>query len=203
MVEQRSNRKMCAFCREQIPPNMAIEPCINSAIVSVTNHRDYFGPITADYDPKRNQGVLVGETWKDRMERKQWGAHLEHFGDDEDHGDWFIYTGKGNKRTCKKRTSDRKSTLHNEALCISCLHGYPVRVVRSYWEKHSSYAPQTCVRYDGIYKGFIVCRYLLIHCDNDPEPWTSPLWDYDVRSFSFDLINIISFTTHLWTVNVF
>ncbi|KAK4485215.1 hypothetical protein RD792_007842, partial [Penstemon davidsonii] len=227
MVEQRGSRKMCGFCRKQIPPKMEREPHINSAIVMairkaklsestsysrganshfirnqdrpnkafttekakkngnanascgkvfVTNPRDYFGPITTENDPKRNQGVLVGETWEHRMECKQWGAHLEHVGgiagnakhgavsvalsggyeEDEDHGDWFIYTEiggrelkEGNKRTCKKQTSDLKFTLHNEALCVSCLNGYPIRVVR---EKHFSYAPQTGVCYDGIYK---------------------------------------------------
>jgi hypothetical protein len=62
----------------------------------------------------RKTGVRVGETWDDRIECRLWGAHLPHiagitrysrFGvqsvalsggyeDDEDQGDWFLYTGR-------------------------------------------------------------------------------------------------------------
>ena len=74
----------------------------------------HFGPITAENDPARNRGVLVGECWEDRLECRQWGAHLPHvagiagqsnygaqsvalsggYEDDEDHGEWFLYTGR-------------------------------------------------------------------------------------------------------------
>ncbi|KAF5953371.1 hypothetical protein HYC85_006227 [Camellia sinensis] len=37
-----------------------------------------FGPILAENDPDRKQGVLVGETWEDRMGCRRWGAHLPH-----------------------------------------------------------------------------------------------------------------------------
>ncbi|KAL2543634.1 Uncharacterized protein Fot_12867 [Forsythia ovata] len=69
-------------------------------------------------------GVLVGETWEDRMEYRKWSAHFTHVvgiagqseyeaqfvallggyeddedhedhGDDEDHSEWFLYTIKG------------------------------------------------------------------------------------------------------------
>lgn len=158
--------KSCAICRKSIPPKMAREPRINSAIVMairmarasqpdysggpskiyhfihnqdrpdkaftterakktgkanacsgkifVTIPSDYFGPITAANDPDRNLGVMVGETWEDRMECRQWGAHFPHvagiggqsnhgaqsvalsggYEDDEDHGEWFLYTGR-------------------------------------------------------------------------------------------------------------
>ncbi|KAF5959552.1 hypothetical protein HYC85_000761 [Camellia sinensis] len=69
---------------------------------------DLFGPILVENDPDRNQGVL------DRMECRQWGAHLPHvagipgqadygaqsvalsggYEDDEDHSEWFPYTGR-------------------------------------------------------------------------------------------------------------
>ncbi|KAK4488729.1 hypothetical protein RD792_004509 [Penstemon davidsonii] len=255
-------KKACAFCRKSIPPKMAREPRINSAIVMairmaklsqsdftggapkvnhfihnqdrpdkaftterakktgnanacsgkifVTVPLDHFGPITPENDPERKLGVLVGETWKDRMECRQWGAHFPHvagicgqsehgaqsvalsggYEDDEDHGEWFLYTGSGgrdlsgNKRTNKKQSSDQTFFKFNEALRVSCRHGYPVRVVRSHKEKRSSYAPQEGVRYDGVYRiekcwrkkgiqGFKVCRYLFVRCDNEPAPWTS------------------------------
>ncbi|URE16614.1 SRA [Musa troglodytarum] len=156
------------------------------------------------------KGVLVGEIWEDRLECRQWGAHLPHvagiagqsnqgaqsvalsggYKDDEDHGDWFLYTGSGgrdlsgNKRTNKHQSFDQTFEKLNKALQVSCLKGYPVRVVRSHKEKRSSYAPETGVRYDGIYRiekcwrkvgiqGFKVCRYLFVRCDNEPAPWTS------------------------------
>ena len=42
----------------------------------------------------------------------------------------------------------------NKALKLSCTKGLPVRVVRSFKEKRSAYAPteDTPVRYDGIYR---------------------------------------------------
>ncbi|XP_058092902.1 E3 ubiquitin-protein ligase ORTHRUS 2-like [Magnolia sinica] len=181
-----------------------------SGKIFVTVPPDHFGPILAENDPARNQGVLVGESWEDRMECRQWGVHLPHvagiagqsehgaqsvalsggYQDDEDHGEWFLYTGSGgrdlsgNKRTNKEQSFDQQFDKMNEALRVSCKKGYPVRVVRSHKEKRSSYAPETGVRYDGIYRiekcwrkvgiqGFKVCRYLFVRCDNEPAPWTS------------------------------
>ncbi|PIA36937.1 hypothetical protein AQUCO_03200117v1 [Aquilegia coerulea] len=181
-----------------------------SGKIFVTVPPDHFGPILAENDPERKQGVLVGECWEDRMECRQWGAHLPHvagiagqseygaqsvalsggYEDDEDHGEWFLYTGSGgrdlsgNKRTNKSQSFDQKFEKLNEALRLSCRKGYPVRVVRSHKEKRSSYAPEKGVRYDGVYRiekcwhkvgvqGFMVCRYLFVRCDNEPAPWTS------------------------------
>lgn len=182
----------------------------SSGKIFVTVPPDHFGPITAENDPVRAQGVLVGETWEDRMECRQWGAHLPHvagiagqsehgaqsvalsggYEDDEDHGEWFLYTGSGgrdlsgNKRTNDKQSFDQQFDKSNLALKVSCRRGYPVRVVRSHKEKRSSYAPENGVRYDGIYRiekcwrkngiqGFKVCRYLFVRCDNEPAPWAS------------------------------
>nr|XP_023902083.1 E3 ubiquitin-protein ligase ORTHRUS 2-like [Quercus suber]POF20430.1 e3 ubiquitin-protein ligase orthrus 2 [Quercus suber] len=181
-----------------------------SGKIFVTVAPDHFGPIPAENDPERNQGVLVGECWEDRLECRQWGAHLPHVAgiagqsnhgaqsvalsggylDDEDHGEWFLYTGSGgrdlsgNKRTNKDQSFDQTFEKMNKSLQVSCLKGYPVRVVRSHKEKRSSYAPEKGVRYDGVYRiekcwrkvgiqGFKVCRYLFVRCDNEPAPWTS------------------------------
>ena len=85
-----------------------------SGQIFVTIPPDHFGPITKDYDPKYGEGVYVGRTWDDRMECRQWGAHFPHvagiagqsgygaqsvalsggYQDDEDHGEWFLYTGR-------------------------------------------------------------------------------------------------------------
>ncbi|XP_024993871.1 E3 ubiquitin-protein ligase ORTHRUS 2-like isoform X2 [Cynara cardunculus var. scolymus] len=202
------NRPDKAYTTERAKKPGKANAC--SGKIFVTVPPDHFGPILAENDPDRGMGVLVGETWEDRMECRQWGAHLPHvagicgqsdygaqsvalsggYEDDEDHGEWFLYTGSGgrdlsgNKRTNKTQSFDQKFDKSNEALRVSCKKGYPVRVVRSHKEKRSAYAPEKGVRYDGIYRiekcwrkpgiqGYKVCRYLFVRCDNDPAPWTS------------------------------
>ncbi|XP_022764135.1 E3 ubiquitin-protein ligase ORTHRUS 2-like [Durio zibethinus] len=204
------NRPDKAYTTERAKKPGKANAC--SGKIFVTVPPDHFGPILAENDPQRKQGVLVGETWQDRMECRQWGAHLPHVAgiagqskygaqsvalsggyiDDEDHGEWFLYTGSGgrdlsgNKRTNKAQSFDQKFEKLNEALRLSCRKGYPVRVVRSHKEKRSSYAPEAGVRYDGVYRiekcwrkngiqGYKVCRYLFVRCDNDPAPWTSDI----------------------------
>ncbi|XP_006300831.2 putative E3 ubiquitin-protein ligase ORTHRUS 4 [Capsella rubella] len=182
-----------------------------SGKIYVTTPGDYFGPITSDYDPTRKRGVVVGDSWDDRQDCRQWGAHLPHIAgiagqalvgsqsvalsggylDDEDHGEWFLYTGSGgrdlsgNKRTNKVQSFDQQFLKMNQALRLSCQMGYPIRVVRSHKEKRSAYAPLEGVRYDGIYRiekcwrkvgiqgSFKMCRYLFVRCDNGAAPWTS------------------------------
>ncbi|PPD92957.1 hypothetical protein GOBAR_DD10093 [Gossypium barbadense] len=181
-----------------------------SGRIFVTIPADHFGPILAENEPVRNRGVLVGDTWGSRLECRQWGGHFppitgiagqqNHgaqsvilsggYKDDEDHGEWFLYTGSGgrdlsgNKRTNKIQSFDQEFKSANEALRLSCRKGYPLRVIRCAKDKHSSYAPVKGLRYDGIYRvekcwrnvgvqGFKVCRYLMLRCDNAPAPWTS------------------------------
>ncbi|KAE9607202.1 putative methyltransferase chromatin regulator PHD family [Lupinus albus] len=202
------DRPDSAFTTERAKKPGLANACSGKILVTVP--QDHLGPIPAENDPTRNRGVLVGDTWMNRMACRQWGAHFPHisgicgqstFGaqsvalsggyvDDEDHGEWFLYTGSGgrdlsgNKRTNKNQSFDQKFENMNEALRLSCLKGYPVRVVRSSKEKRSAYAPDEGVRYDGIYRiekcwrkvgkqGCKVCRYLFVRCDNEPAPWTS------------------------------
>lgn len=182
----------------------------------------HFGPILAENDPERNRGVLVGDLWEDRFECRQWGAHNPHvagicgqeergaqsvvlsggYEDDEDHGEWFLYTGSGgrdlsgNKRTNKEQSFGQRFKKGNLSLRLSCDKGYPVRVIRSHKEKRSAYAPEKGLRYDGIYRiercwrkvgmqGFKVCRYLFVRCDNAPAPWTSDEHGDKVRALPF------------------
>lgn len=181
-----------------------------SGRIFVTVPSDHFGPILADHDPIMQQGVLVGFEFENRYKCRQWGVHRPlvcgisgqstygaqsvvlsgGYMDDEDHGEWFLYTGSGgrdlsgNKRTNKDQSFHQEFKNFNQALRISCEKGYPVRVVRSHKEKRSSYAPEKELRYDGVYRiekcwlkvglqGFNVCRYLFVRCDNEPAPWTS------------------------------
>lgn len=80
----------------------------------VTAPFDHFGHITAEHDPIMNRGILVGQCFNDRQTCGQWGIHRpivagiagqQKYGsqsvvmsggyvDDEDHGEWFIYTGR-------------------------------------------------------------------------------------------------------------
>uniref|UniRef100_A0A1J3DQJ8 RING-type E3 ubiquitin transferase n=1 Tax=Noccaea caerulescens TaxID=107243 RepID=A0A1J3DQJ8_NOCCA len=216
----RGNAKVYHFISNQNRPDQAFtterakktgKANAASGKIYVTIPPDHFGPIPAENDPIRNQGVLVGEFWADRLDCRQWGAHFPHVAgiagqaeygaqsvalsggylDDEDHGEWFLYTGSGgrdlsgNKRTNKVQSSDQKFTKSNEALRLSCKTGYPVRVVRSHKEKRSAYAPgEKGLRYDGVYRiekcwrkvgiqgKYKVCRYLFVRCDNEPAPWT-------------------------------
>ncbi|KDD73129.1 YDG/SRA domain-containing protein, partial [Helicosporidium sp. ATCC 50920] len=177
-----------------------------SGRIMVTVPNDHFGPIPPEADP-RGQGIRVGEWWKDRLDCRQWGAHFPHvagiagqsnvgaqsvvlsggYEDDMDEGEWFLYTGSGgrdlsgNKRTNKFQSHDQKFDSMNQALRLSCERGLPVRVVRSFKEKRSSYAPSpdTPVRYDGVYRivacwrkpgaqGFLMCRYLFVRADSEP-----------------------------------
>lgn len=194
------NRPDKAYTTDRAKKSGKANAC--SGKIFVTVPPDHFGPILAENDPERGTGVLVGETWEDRMECRQWGVHLPHvagicgqshygaqsvalsggYEDDEDHGEWFLYTGRyvimslicgyfllcllyilsvvysggrdlsGNKRTNKTQSFDQKFEKYNEALRVSCRKGYPVRVVRSHKEKRSAYAPEKGVRYDGIYR---------------------------------------------------
>ncbi|CAH9074010.1 unnamed protein product [Cuscuta epithymum] len=197
-----------AFTTDRAKKTGMANACTGRTLVTVP--KDHFGPIPAENDPERNQGVLVGESWKFRVECSQWGVHRPHvagiagqskhgaqsvvlsggYEDDEDHGEWFLYTGSGgrdlsgNKRTNKDQSFDQTFESSNQALLVSCQKGYPVRVVRSEKEKRSSYAPDQYLRYDGVYRiekcwrkigkqGFKMCRYLFVRCDNEPAPWTS------------------------------
>ena len=123
--------------------------------------------------------------------------------DDEDFGFEFTYTGSGgrdlsgNKRTSNQEF-DQTLTRTNRGIAISCAapindkygaeakdwkKGKPIRVLRSYkFKKHSTFAPEIGVRYDGIYRvvkyypekgqsGFKVWKFLLRRDDPSPAPW--------------------------------
>jgi len=147
--------------------------------------KNHFGPIP---------GVEVGMSWLFRLQVSEEGIHRPHvagiagtaaegcpslvlgggYEDDEDHGDWFTYTGSGgrdlsgNKRTAPQ-SSDQELTRTNAAIAVNCnvkfddkkggdagekwREGKPIRVVRGYkGAKHSKFAPTEGCRYDGIYK---------------------------------------------------
>lgn len=89
--------------------------------------------------------------------------------DDRDEGEWLLYTGSGgrdlsgNKRTNKEQSFDQVFEGSNKALLRSCERGLPVRVLRSYKEKRSAYAPTDPdwgIRYDGVYRIVAAWRHI-------------------------------------------
>merc|ERR1719400_61231 len=137
--------------------------------------KNHFGPIP---------GIEVGMAWKFRMQISEEGLHRPPvagiagtdklgcpslilsggYEDDEDHGDWFTYTGaggrdlSGNKRTAEQ-SFDQKLDRSNAAIARNCKarfdnknggdagdnwrEGKPIRVLRNYKAaKHSKYAPE-------------------------------------------------------------
>lgn len=104
--------------------------------------------------------------------------------DDEDHGDWIVYTGHGGQdlRT-REQVADQEFRVGNKGLAISCDRGLPVRVVRG-TTPDAPYAPAEGYRYDGLYSverywrdrgkaGFIIWRFSLVKI-NDKRPPIRP-----------------------------
>jgi putative restriction endonuclease len=105
--------------------------------------------------------------------------------DDEDHGDWILYTGAGgNDSSTKRQIADQElEHRHNAALVYSEENGLPVRVVRGP-RGEKPFAPRSGYRYDGLYKvvrhwsergrdGFRIWRFHLVRLTLDEAtPWT-------------------------------
>lgn len=91
--------------------------------------------------------------------------------DDQDFGDYIIYTGSGGRdQNTGKQIADQHFEKQNRALVTSHLSGLPVRVIRG--GKHKEFAPEAGYRYDGLYRvdrywreagrdGFQICRFRL------------------------------------------
>ncbi|MFE6615207.1 YDG/SRA domain-containing protein [Amycolatopsis sp. NPDC057786] len=95
------------------------------------------------------------------------------YSDDKDFGDEIIYTGHGGRGPSGKQIEDQSfEASGNAALVRSSVTGEPVRVIRGA-DKKSSYAPDSGLRYDGLYRvaevwrqpgadGFVVCQFRMI-----------------------------------------
>ncbi|KAH6903879.1 PUA-like domain-containing protein, partial [Coprinopsis sp. MPI-PUGE-AT-0042] len=144
------------------------------------------------------KGYPVGSKFKDRKACFEAGVHGKtragihgsrrlgaysiclsgNYEDDEDDGDFIVYTGTGGQRDSNTEVSTGsqitdQSFDHNDnaALKLNAQNGRPVRVIRKHCDD-SPHAPQSGYRYDGLYKveraylakgkhGFDVCRYQL------------------------------------------
>ncbi|MEX1079512.1 MAG: YDG/SRA domain-containing protein [Homoserinimonas sp.] len=103
--------------------------------------------------------------------------------DDEDHGDYILYTGHGGQGPGKKQVADQDpSARGNAALATSFVRGLPVRVIRGS-KLPSPYAPPVGYRYAGLYlvtsywhqqnpDGFTLMRYTLERV-SEQEPFVA------------------------------
>lgn len=99
--------------------------------------------------------------------------------DDEDHGDWIIYTGQGGRDVGTGiQIENQLLNRGNLALAKSCLYGLPVRVIRRLSDK-TFHDKETGYRYDGLYRveeywkergvsGFYVWRFRLQKISDEP-----------------------------------
>ncbi|KAL8126968.1 hypothetical protein AgCh_014038 [Apium graveolens] len=155
-----------------------------SGKIFVTTSSDHFGPITAENDPVRHTGVLVGECWDLRMDCRQWGIHYPHvsgiagqakygaqsvvlsggYEDDEDHGEWFLYTG----------SLPNVSTGSGMPFVVNLHH-----VLRNHTKRSDPVMPLKLGCGMMVSTGSksagekLESRYLFVRCDNEPAPWTS------------------------------
>ncbi|KAK4485214.1 hypothetical protein RD792_007841 [Penstemon davidsonii] len=113
---------MCVFCREKIPHKMAREPRINSAIVMAIRMAKLSE--STSYSSGVNSHFIRNQDRPDKAFTTEKAKKMERLMLVAESGRRKLK--EGNKMTCKKQTSDLKFTLHDEALRVNCLHGYPV-----------------------------------------------------------------------------
>lgn len=102
--------------------------------------------------------------------------------DDEDFGDYFIYTGHGGRdqRTGRQIKDQSAEASGNAGLITSWLEGLPVRVTRGA-NKDSAFAPESGYSYAGLYTvtshwpepgrdGFVIQRFRLDTLDRNFNP---------------------------------
>jgi len=163
----------------------------------VTSRVDYFfgelegHPVGTTY-PGRKEAMYAGlhDNWVPGISgQPDRGADCialnKGYIDDEDHGDWILYTGAGgNDPSTKRQVANQDiNHHHNAALVYSEESGLPVRVLRGY-RGEKPYAPKTGYRYDGLYKvtrhwaevgrdGYRIWRFHLVRLTPDEaQPWT-------------------------------
>ena len=114
------------------------------------------------------------------------------YADDEDHGNWILYTGSGGRdsATGHQIANQELSSNDNAALVFSEENALPIRILRG-TNGDPAYSPQTGYRYDGLFKvarhwmsvgahGFKVWRFRLDALGSDESaPWRPDLGPID------------------------
>jgi len=156
----------------------------------------YFGAIP---------GIEPGATFANRLALRTAGIHLPNqagisgtpsegadsivvsggYVDDEDHGDYLIYTGQGGQDARRRQVADQDSAVRgNGALVTSYEKQLPVRVTRGA-NRHSAFAPRAGYEYAGLFlvtdwwmeagkDGFEVVRYRLERLSGDAVVQSPP-----------------------------
>lgn len=148
------------------------------------------------------QDVNVGTTFDNRQLLRESGVHRPlqagicggvdgaesvvlsgGYQDDKDGGERVLYTGQGGRDpTTGKQVEDQEFLRGNKGLAVSCLSGFPVRLIRSA-KGDPKYSPSEGHRYDGLYtvtnywpdlgeEGFRIWRFELRQL---PDSITNPL----------------------------
>lgn len=151
-------------------------------------------------------GVSVGAVFVDRDALRAAGVHAPRqagiaggeqegaesivvsggYEDDEDYGDYIVYTGQGGQEN-GRQVADQEWKRGNLALRVSEAEGYPLRVVRGAGGD-PGYSPASGYRYDGLFvveqswqapgkSGFQVCRFRLRELDEPQIPEGEPSSD--------------------------
>lgn len=156
-------------------------------------------------------GVHVGEFFDDRRDLRRAGVHMPPqsgisgtaregadsivvsggYVDDEDHGDYLIYTGHGGRDPISGRQIADQSmdAPGNAGLVTSEIEGYPVRVTRGS-DRRNPFAPNSGYVYAGIFlvtshwlqigrDGFLVARFRLDRIPEQPPLVTSAPLEID------------------------
>jgi len=142
-------------------------------------------------------GFPEGSHFASRIEIKNAGLHRYHINgisrvvhvgcdaiilnggyiDDEDHGDWILYTGEGGRKEgSRKQEYHQPFNKGNLDLSRNLRSGYPIRVFRGSNHFNKEYAPSSGYRYDGLYHlsdwypatgkdGFRIYRFVLVKQD--------------------------------------
>ncbi|WP_165976980.1 YDG/SRA domain-containing protein [Arthrobacter nitrophenolicus] len=149
------------------------------------------------------EGVPVGTPFVDRDDVRAKGLHRHKqagisgnyedgadaivvsggYKDDQDHGDWILYTGQGGRNDRGRQVEDQTLTRGNKALVLSEERGLPVRVIRGAGGD-PAHSPKKGYRYDGLfhivrhwvedsYDGPQIYRYELRMLDGQGS-WTPP-----------------------------
>jgi predicted restriction endonuclease len=144
---------------------------------------EYCGLADPNYGFGQVPGIQAGALFASREEVRRAGLHKHGmrgisttegvgahaivisggYPDDEDHGDWFIYTGDGGRDAgTKQQVADQTLTIGNQGLIWSYEKQLPVRVIRGSGgdPKHS---PPAGYRYDGLYR---VTKYWTARADD-------------------------------------
>ncbi len=156
------------------------------------------------------EGVYVGQLFIDRKELAAAFVHAPlqggisgkgsdgadsivlsgGYSDDEDHGDYIIYTGQGGRdANSGRQSSDQRMERGNAGLLTSRMQGFPVRVVRGY-QSGSVHAPRAGYRYDGLFlvtdswmatgsAGFLIAQFRLERLPDQRQIDTGIAPDFD------------------------